>query len=323
LPIDQILKPKSKYYGEDYHKLALEEMYKAYTLVHRRSKEAFQKRQRLETNRRMTQPLEEADPVMYKMQEPKSKFDNRWREGYQVLKRIGDASYRVVDQRTGRIFTARREHLKLDNEPWQETASATRIGNKRNATYALEPETEDNVQEPREEDEEDNNIWGGVEPPEPQTIYQQQSQSSRSEKENEREARDRRNKETDGERRIIEDTIIKESREQKGEEHKEQPMEEQEEVPMEEHNRPDREVQAETVDQMDETAPEDTPAMNTRQATKKRAEERSRAMKRNKEESNEGYIYTEESAAKRQQIEMIKSGIEESTEEKLKIHCGY
>ena len=93
LPIDNILKPRRKYLGEDHHQIALQEQHKAFVSVRNHLKKA-KKRQAKYANRGTKEvKFEVGDPVFYKNMTRKNKFDMRFMPYYRIIQQTGPVSY--------------------------------------------------------------------------------------------------------------------------------------------------------------------------------------------------------------------------------------
>ncbi|VDI83414.1 Hypothetical predicted protein [Mytilus galloprovincialis] len=66
LPIDNLLKPRRKYVGEDPHKILLEQQHKSFILVHRNLKKSKEKQKQNADKNRQEINLEIGDPVYFK-----------------------------------------------------------------------------------------------------------------------------------------------------------------------------------------------------------------------------------------------------------------
>lgn len=66
LPIDNILKSRHRYLGEDPHKIALEQQHRAFTMVHRILRRSKRRQARYANRRAVGVDLKVGDPVYYK-----------------------------------------------------------------------------------------------------------------------------------------------------------------------------------------------------------------------------------------------------------------
>ena len=85
LPIDNLLKPRKKYHGEEMHKIALEQQHKAFILVHRNLKRAKKRQAKYADRNSKDVKFEIGDPVYYKNHSKKSKLDSNWKPFFRVI----------------------------------------------------------------------------------------------------------------------------------------------------------------------------------------------------------------------------------------------
>ena len=78
LTIDNILKPRQRYYGEEPHRIGLQQQHKSFVLVHRYLKKAKKKQAKYANQNSEYTELKVGDPVYLKQQQRKSKLKGRW-----------------------------------------------------------------------------------------------------------------------------------------------------------------------------------------------------------------------------------------------------
>ena len=118
LPLDNILKPRRRYYGNDHHEVAAQEQHRAFTLV-KNNVEGARKRQ-LDRINKKTEDIEfqPGDLVFYKNHCRIGKLDKRWKPGYVVVEKTGPVSYKINDQLTSSVVKAHASQLRearMDN----------------------------------------------------------------------------------------------------------------------------------------------------------------------------------------------------------------
>lgn len=174
LPIDNLLKPRRKYLGEDLHQIALQEQHKAFVTVRKNLKKA-KKRQKKYADRG-TQEVEFGvnDPVYYKNNQRKGKLDVKWKPYYRIMEKIGPVTYIIRNQLDGSTSRVHAELLrKAELDDW-EIPRADDGRPMRRAAYVIPPddstsEEEDSENEPlaklaakhrhvREDSDEEDNI---------------------------------------------------------------------------------------------------------------------------------------------------------------------
>ena len=117
LPLDTLLKPREKYYGEAYLPTALETMHKSYRIVRKRLQRSAQKNQDYFKTKHRVQDVvfAEGDPVYLKNNHRIDKFSDPWLPHYRVIKKTGNYTYIIQHQVTGKSRRAHATHLQLAN----------------------------------------------------------------------------------------------------------------------------------------------------------------------------------------------------------------
>ena len=115
LPLDNILKPRKLYYGDEHHEIALQEQHRAFTLIRN-----YQKRVKQRQADRLNDKIKEiefkvGDFVYYRNNHKRGKLDKRWKPNYIIVEKTGPVSYRIKDQLTNSVVKAHAEHLRVAN----------------------------------------------------------------------------------------------------------------------------------------------------------------------------------------------------------------
>ena len=113
LPIDNLLKPRRKYMGEDHHKLILEQQHKIFVQARRKIERAQKKRNENVNQNRKEVELKIGDPVYYRAHVRHGKLDMRWRPYYRIVEKTGPVSFIIWDQISGTRKRAHANDLKL------------------------------------------------------------------------------------------------------------------------------------------------------------------------------------------------------------------
>ncbi|KAK3103802.1 hypothetical protein FSP39_022015 [Pinctada imbricata] len=142
LPLDNILKPRRKYHGEDLHQLALEIQHKSFISVHRHLKKA-KRRQAFYADRKSKEiNFQIGDPVYLKNLVKKNQFDVRWKPYYRIISQSSPVSFVVKNQLDGTTTKAHAEHLRHANiDEWEIPSTPDGIRTRR-AHYVVSPESE-------------------------------------------------------------------------------------------------------------------------------------------------------------------------------------
>ena len=87
LPIDNILKPRRKHLGEDYHQTVLQEQHKAFVSVRNHLKKAKKRQANYAVRGTKAIDYEVGDPVFYKTHNRKTKLDAKWKPYYRIIEK--------------------------------------------------------------------------------------------------------------------------------------------------------------------------------------------------------------------------------------------
>ena len=75
LPIDNIMKPRRKYLGEDYQQIALQEQHRAFVSIRNHLKKATKRQAKYADKGTKEAEFQVVDPVFYKNNQRKGKLD--------------------------------------------------------------------------------------------------------------------------------------------------------------------------------------------------------------------------------------------------------
>ena len=103
LPIDNLLKRRRKYQGEEPHKMALEQQHKAFLWVHQNQKRAKMKRNELADRHAQEVKFQIGDPVYYKNHTRKNKLDIKWQPYYRIIEQISPVTFIIRSQLDGNV----------------------------------------------------------------------------------------------------------------------------------------------------------------------------------------------------------------------------
>ena len=120
VPIDNLLKPRRKYQGEEPHKIALEQQHRAFLLVHQNRRKAMKKRNEVINNKAKDVTLKVGDPVYYRNHTRKSKLDIKWHPYYRIIEQTSPATFIIKNQLNGSTIKVHAQHLRYaDLNEWQ------------------------------------------------------------------------------------------------------------------------------------------------------------------------------------------------------------
>ena len=120
LPLDNILAPRRKYYGDSHHEIAIQEQHRAFVLMRQHQSAARQKQIDRSNKKTKDHNFAVGDLVYYKNHHRRGKLDRRWKPHYVVIKKTGEVSYVIKDQLTGATTRVHAEQLRRANiEEWE------------------------------------------------------------------------------------------------------------------------------------------------------------------------------------------------------------
>ena len=140
LPVDNLLKPRRKYHGEEEHKITLQEQHKAFLTVRNNLRKAKRRQARYADRNTKSVDLKVGDPVFYKNNRRKGKLDLKWKPFYRILEKRGPVTYIIKNQLDGSTSKVHAEMLRLANiEDWElkETKDNRRL---RDAAFVIPPQ---------------------------------------------------------------------------------------------------------------------------------------------------------------------------------------
>ena len=147
LPIDNLLKPRQKYHGEDMHQISLQEQHKAFMLVHGRLRRQQRKQDKYANKNRKDITYKVGDPVYFKKHRRDGKIDKRFFPYYRVIEQKSPVTYIIRNQLTGTIQDAHADHLKLAKvDQWVIPKNAAGQP-RRKAAYVVPPISDDSETE--------------------------------------------------------------------------------------------------------------------------------------------------------------------------------
>lgn len=154
LPVDNILKPRRKYLGEEFQQIALQEQHKSFVTVRNHLKKAKRRQAKYADRGTKAVEFQVGDPVYYKNNQRKGKLDLKWKPYYRVIEKRGPVSYIIKNQLDGSTCKVHAEMLRLANvDDWQmsKDAESRRL---REAVYVIPPQASDSEIESSSESEE-------------------------------------------------------------------------------------------------------------------------------------------------------------------------
>ena len=142
LPVDNLLKPRRKYHGEESHQIILQEQHKAFVTVRNNLRKAKKRQTKYADRNTKVIEFEVGDPVYYRNNRIKNKFDLKWKPFYRIIEKKGPVTYLIKNQLDGSVSKVHAEMLRLANiEDWYVSKNAGQ--RLRDAAYVIPPEVSD------------------------------------------------------------------------------------------------------------------------------------------------------------------------------------
>ncbi|CAC5415498.1 unnamed protein product [Mytilus coruscus] len=119
LPLDNILQPRRKYNGEEYHKIALQQQHKSFMLVHKTMKKSKQRQAKYANKYSKDIKFEVENPVFYKNHRKASKLSRKWTPCYRIIEQTSPVSFNLKNQLDGTTTKAHAEQIRLAKLDWE------------------------------------------------------------------------------------------------------------------------------------------------------------------------------------------------------------
>ena len=122
IPVNNLLQPRRRYYGEDIIERGLEQTHKAFLFMHRRRKQAHKRQAKYADPKSKRVDFKVGQPVYVKKHKRANKLDSKWQPYYRIMKRTGDKTWELRDQLTGKIIKSSTDNMRLANiDKWEIT----------------------------------------------------------------------------------------------------------------------------------------------------------------------------------------------------------
>ena len=143
LPVDNLLRRRQRYMGEEPHKILLEQQHKCFMIAYNNSKKAKRRRKKYADKGVADDQIQVGDSVYYYNYQKKHKLDIVWKPYYVVIKQTGPVSFVIKQQLTGLTAKAHASQLRKANIDWTEVQIPQTEGPMRRTTLVM-PERDSN-----------------------------------------------------------------------------------------------------------------------------------------------------------------------------------
>ena len=115
MPVDNILRPRRKYVGEDLHRITLEKMHREFRKVHTKMKKSRLRQQRYANVGAKPVEYKIGDPVFVRKFGRKNKLQGHWEPYYRITEQISPISFEIRNQLDNSVRKVQARHLKMAN----------------------------------------------------------------------------------------------------------------------------------------------------------------------------------------------------------------
>lgn len=119
MPLDTILKPRTKCLGENMHQVALEQQHKSFLLVHNHLKHAKKRHSKYADRGATNISFSVGYLVYFKNHLRKNKVESKWRPYYRVIEQASPVTFVIRNQLDGVTTKVHAKHLRLAKKSWK------------------------------------------------------------------------------------------------------------------------------------------------------------------------------------------------------------
>ena len=153
LPLDNILKPRRRYMGEDHHEIALQQQHLAFSVAQRNMKKEKERYTKNANKNRELVELKPGDPVFLKNHLRRTKLESKWTPYFRVVEKLSPLTYLIRNQLSGKTAKSHIQHLRLASLDDWEIEKDEHGRPVRRAAYVVPPESESDEEENVERDD--------------------------------------------------------------------------------------------------------------------------------------------------------------------------
>lgn len=153
LPVDNILRPRRKYLGDEHHQIALELQHRSFLQLHKNLAKAKKRQAKYADKGAKPVEFQIGDAVYLRNHTPKGKLDRRWLPFYRIITQTSPVSFVIKHQLDGSTRKTHANDIRLANVDQWTVPSDNRPRTLRRAQYAEPPNTDDPSSGTSSEDE--------------------------------------------------------------------------------------------------------------------------------------------------------------------------
>ena len=115
LPLDNLLKPRRKYLGEEHHLITLEKSHESFRIIHQNLKRAKQRQAGYANRKAKDVNFKVGDPIFLKNNRRRSKLESRWIPYYRIIRKTGEHNFEIRSQLDGAVTKVHSNNIRPAN----------------------------------------------------------------------------------------------------------------------------------------------------------------------------------------------------------------
>ena len=127
LPLDNLLMPRQKFVGEDFHEYVIENIHKTFLQTLKFTKQAKRESMKYDKNKNNKPQFDVGNHVFYKNHAKTNKLESNWITHFVIIKKTGPLSFHIRSQMTGKVVRVHANSLRHANVIWKMPSGAPNI----------------------------------------------------------------------------------------------------------------------------------------------------------------------------------------------------
>jgi len=141
LPVENLLRPRQTYLGQEFHKIALQEQHRSYVQVYKHLKKERKRQAQYHNRKAEPETFQVGDAVYCKNFKKSSKFDVKFCPYYVILRQLSPFSFIIKNQMDNTTIKVHASHLRKANINSWSLPQATNTRVVRKTRYVESPIT--------------------------------------------------------------------------------------------------------------------------------------------------------------------------------------
>lgn len=118
LPLDNLLEPRRKTLSEDYHKIVLQNLHRAFVETAKQARKSMKDRVRIHNKNLQPHTFDVGDHVLLKNNNRENKLDSKWLPNYIITQKNGPSSFILLNTVSGKEYRAHGNNIRKTNLLW-------------------------------------------------------------------------------------------------------------------------------------------------------------------------------------------------------------